>query len=345
MAPARLLERNVRPRLADDDESVEEASHDQSMSGDGSDVDESEEDAEASSQAGPSSERGEGASEEELNEDAAHDIGNVSFGALLEAQNTLSRKRKRGSETSADQDAKLAAVRARLDEIRSHKSKVENGAGGRKAHKSAEDQAFIGEDEASDSDDSDSDSAPSEEGAPSKSRSSKHAPRSQSSRYQVTRKRNVIDVAKRKTRDPRFDAIQQRSSHPGDNSEKAYSFLRDYQKDEIAELKTAIKQARSEDDKLTLRRKMVSMENQIKAKEAKERVQDVVKKHRREEKERVEQGKKPFYLKEKDIKERAMVEKFHGMKSKDREKLIERRRKKEGQKEKSKMPDARRVNG
>jgi ribosomal RNA-processing protein 36 len=160
----------------------------------------------------------------------------------------------------------------------------------------------------------------------------------------VTRKRTVIDVPKRHFRDPRFDALHQQSAPTG-NSAKAYSFLRDYQKDEIAELKTAIKQARNEDDKETLKRKMVSMQNRIKAQEAKEREQEILRQHRREEKEKVEQGKKPFYLKSKDVKERAIVEKFKGMKSKDREKLMEKRRRKESQKEKRRMPDARRLNG
>merc|ERR1712070_355867 len=106
----------------------------------------------------------------------------------------------------------------------------------------------------------------------------------------------------------------------------AYSFLRDYQKSEISELKAALKKAKSEEDKVTLRRKINSMENRLKSKESKER-------------EKVQQGKTPYFLKKKELKEQALVEKFKGMKSKDRAKLVEKRKKKEGQKERKKMPE------
>jgi ribosomal RNA-processing protein 36 len=152
----------------------------------------------------------------------------------------------------------------------------------------------------------------------------------------------VVDVPKRTGRDPRFDAIHH-SAVPNGNSQKAYAFLRDYQKAEIAELKSAIKQAKTEDDKEKLKRKLVSMENRIKSEDGKEREQQVLRQHRKEENERIQQGKKPFFLKNKELKERALVEKFKGMKGKDREKLVERRRRKESQREKKKMPEARRV--
>ena len=66
--------------------------------------------------------------------------------------------------------------------------------------------------------------------------------------------------------------------------------------------------------------------------------------HKKEEKGRVLEGKKPYFLKEKEVKERALVEKFRGMKGKEREKVVEKRRLKESQREKRGMPrDRRRV--
>jgi len=278
--------------------------------------------------------------------DAQQQISNVSFGALKQAQDALSRKRKRSSDVTEEQDDKLEALRKRLRQI-----KEEKAGNGPKASSNGRNGAtskprVVEDGTASDEDDDDdSDSPPSEEGAPSYSRASKHAPMAQSTRHQVTRKRTVVDVPKRIIRDPRFDALQQHSAHPGSNSEKAYSFLRDYQKSEISELKSALKRTKNEDDKTTLRRKVNSMENRLKAKDAKEREQEVVRKHRREERERVEQGKTPFYLKKKEVKERALVEKFKGMKGKERQKLVEKRKKKEGQKEKKRMPVMRRGAG
>ena len=276
-------------------------------------------------------------------------ISNVSFASLLQAQDALSRKRKRESDTTGEQESKLEAVRARLDDIRSRDREKQTNTIGEKRQRVAGETSIKrtlshNHDEHYESEQDESDSAPSEEDLPSKSRTSKHAPAAQSSKHQVTRKRTVVDVPKRVTRDPRFDALQQLSAHTG-NSEKAYSFLRDYQSAEISELKAAIKQTRNEEDKETLKRKVVSMENQLRARQAKDREQEIQRRHRKEEREKVEQGKKPFYLKRKDVKERMLVEKFEGMKSKDREKLMERRRKKESQREKKRMPEARRGAG
>lgn len=269
-------------------------------------------------------------------------LSNVSFGALKQAQDSLSRKRKRGSDNAPDQDDKLEALRDRLRQIKEEKAKATKATN--KSKRKREDRQADSDHDRDDGDDSDSDSGPSEEDAPNKSRTSKHAPGAQSTRHQVTRKRIVVDVPKRVVRDPRFDALQQHNAHTG-NSEKAYSFLRDYQKAEMDELRAAIKRTKNEDDKDALRRKLGSMDNKLKAKDAKERQQEVLRRHRKEEREKIQQGKTPYYLKQKDIKEQALVEKFKGMKSKDREKLIEKRRKKEGQKEKKRMPDARRMAG
>jgi len=281
-----------------------------------------------------------GAEDGEDGEDPEQMLSRVSFGALKHAQDGLSKKRKRGSNETPDQDAKLDAIRERLRELREKKGVTAGKIASRKVDASRKPTQFDEDDE---EDGSDSDSSPSEEGA--QSARSKHAPMAQSSKHQVTRKRQVIDLPNRKIRDPRFDALQQRNVHPGDNSEKAYSFLRDYQASEIVELKAALKATKDEDEKETLKRTIGSMENRLRAKAAKEREQEVLRQHRREEKAKVEQGKTPYYLKRSELKERTQVERFKGMKGKEREKAVERKRKKEDQREKRKMPTARRTAG
>lgn len=334
------MQRNVRPRPAAYDDDVDDAEDYQSEleSADG-------ESAESESERDPEMSDGEQEESEGEGENFEQQISNVSFGALKQAQDAISRKRKRGSDTTADQEDKLEALRARLRELKEAKSASNGKTKTTKSSKTPAKRTKHQDEEGSeDEEDDDSDSAPSEEGAPTKSRTSKHAPTAQSSKYQVSRKRIVVDVPKRVVRDPRFDAVHQHNAHPG-NSEKAYSFLRDYQKSEISELKAAIKKTKNEDEKETLRRKLGSMENRLKAKEAKEREQEIIRRHRKEERDKIKQGKNPYYLKRKDIKEKALLEKFKGMKSKEREKLIDKRRRKEGQKEKKRMPDARRVTG
>ncbi|KAK4958722.1 rRNA biogenesis protein rrp36 [Elasticomyces elasticus] len=266
-------------------------------------------------------------------------MNSISFGALAKAQESLSKKRKRGSDATTQQDEKLAALRARLRELKAAKS---NGTprddGSVQPLKKKQRAITAAKDNNSDQEGSSDSEAPDAE--PSHARTSKHAPTAQSSRYQVTRKRTVVDVPKRRIRDPRFDAVHGTSAPTAPN--KHYAFLDDYHESEMAELRAAIKKSGSEDEKGMLKRKLLGMESKKKARQNKEREQGVLREHRRREKEAVKQGKKPFYLKKGEQKKLAIVEKFNSMKGKDREKLMERRRKKADQKEKKRMPNARR---
>ncbi|RDL35125.1 DUF947-domain-containing protein [Venustampulla echinocandica] len=172
-------------------------------------------------------------------------------------------------------------------------------------------------------------------------RSSKHAPTEISSKKAVSRKRDVVPVPKREFRDPRFDTIS--GMVDDDKIRKAYSFLDDYREDEMKELKTAIKNSKDEDKKEELKRVLLSMESRKKAQLRKDKAKEVLDKHRKEEKEAVRMGKKPFYLKESEQKKRALVEQFGGLKGKQLDRVIERRRKKVEGKEKKNMPFARRT--
>ncbi|PNS14530.1 rRNA bioproteinsis protein RRP36 [Sphaceloma murrayae] len=283
-------------------------------------------------------------------------LKSISFGTLAKAQDSLppSRKRKRGSDSAPEQEAKLDALRARLNEIKQSRTAEakQDSKKKRKSEKAAKktsskdskraqnDEEDPGDDE-SDANDSDNESD-GDDGGRRKSRSSKHAPASQSSKYQVTRKREVIDAPKRRTRDPRF-ALPGRVDN--DHVDRAYSFLHDYEDKEMGELRVAIKKTKDEDEKEKLRRHLMSMENRKKSRIEKERQQGVIREHRKQEKQAIQEGKQPFYLKRSDVKKQALVNKFEGMKAKEREKAIDRRRKKEAQKEKRNMPAPRRITG
>ncbi|KAJ9622296.1 rRNA biogenesis protein rrp36 [Taxawa tesnikishii (nom. ined.)] len=272
--------------------------------------------------------------EEEV-EDVQQKLSSIDFGTLAKAQDSLSRKRKRGSDTTAQQEDKLEALRARLRELREEKGVKEQSKKSKASASSSRKQRRDDDSEEDDDDESD-DARP-------KSRSSKHAPAAMPSNRQVTRKRTVIDAPKRKSRDPRFGPLS--GAVDDAKLQKNYAFLNDYQASEIAELKAAIKKTKNEDDKEVLKRKLLSMESKRKARENKEREQEVLRAHRREEKDAIQQGKKPFYLKKSEQKKLATVNKFNSMKSKEREKLMERRRKKAAGKEKRNMPQARRTVG
>lgn len=284
-------------------------------------------------------------------------LKSVSFGTLAKAQDSLSLKRKRNSDSNPQQEAKMDALRARLNEIKqakaaegkkpSKKASLEKPSNKKaKEEKPGAEKAKVEAraDDSGDSEEDDSDSSGSDqdEDGPRKSRTSKHAPASQSSKYQVTRKREVVEVPKRNVRDPRFGL-------PGrvdeDKIGRAYSFIHDYEDKEMDELRAAIKKTKDEDEKYKLRRHLMSMENRKKSRIEKERQQNVIREHRKAEKQAIQEGKQPYYLKRSDIKQQALVNKFEGMKSKDREKAIDKKRKKEAQKEKKAMPAPRRIVG
>ncbi|OBW64012.1 MAG: putative phenol acid carboxylase [Aureobasidium pullulans] len=291
-------------------------------------------------------------SSDEDQEDHVKDkLSGISFGTLSRAQESISKKRKRPAGGDDEKEDKLEALRARLRELREASGvetapkknkknkkdkKEEEKSTTKPAAKKSRTTKDDSDDGASDGSDNDSD----EDGAPH-ARSSKHAPMAQASNRQVTRKRQVIDVPKSQIRDPRFNPL----GGPVDDTDisKKYSFINDYQDSEMAELKAAIKKTKSEDDKAVLKRKLLSMESKKKARENKEREQEVIREHRKKEKEAIAQGKNPFYLKKSDQKQQALVNKFDSMKSKDRERLIERRRKKVSQREKKNMPAPRRM--
>lgn len=210
----------------------------------------------------------------------------------------------------------------------------------------------------------DSDASSGDESAPAKpkalpskkdkppSRSSKHAPMEVSSKRPVSRKREIIPVKKIQARDPRFDPLITSRSGAGHNSKvdedharKAYAFLDEYRDDEMRQLKAAVKNAKTPAEKEKLQRTVMSMESRKKAREKKDKERAVVEEHRRKEKELVKEGKKaqPFYLKKSEQKKQLLVNQFTGLSARQRDKAIEKKRKKVAGKEKKAMPMERRT--
>lgn len=172
-------------------------------------------------------------------------------------------------------------------------------------------------------------------------RSSKHAPTEISSKKAVSRKREVVPVAKREFRDPRFEPL---SGYVDEEKVRAaYSFLDDYREDEMKELKSAIKKTKDEEAKEKLKRALMSMDSKKKAQMRKQKEQEILDKHRKAEKELVKQGKQPFYLKRAEQKKRVLLDQFDELKGRKLDHVIERRRKKQEGREKKKMPFKRRA--
>ncbi|ROT40822.1 DUF947-domain-containing protein [Sodiomyces alkalinus F11] len=189
-----------------------------------------------------------------------------------------------------------------------------------------------------DGDESDSDDARPKTSGPGK-RSSKHAPMEMSSKRPVSRKREVIAVPKLEARDPRFDPLIS-GGGAGFNeakAKKAYAFLDEYRDSEMTTLRAEIKKTKDPAEKEKMKRLLGSMENRKKAELRKDEERRILEEHRRQEKELVKQGKKPFYLKKSEQKKRLLVEQFKGMKKKQVDRVIERKRKKVAGREKKEL--------
>jgi len=163
-----------------------------------------------------------------------------------------------------------------------------------------------------------------------------------SSKKQVSRKRDFVQVPKVEARDPRFMPIGQQHQDEMKLKE-AYAFLEDYRKDELRQLKDAAKKEKDSVAKEKLQRAIISMESQMKARARKEREHELLAGHRKKEKELVKQGKQPYYLKKSEQKQKLLIDQFSKMKKGQVDKAIERRRKKVEGKEKKHLPWARRT--
>ncbi|XP_030855391.1 ribosomal RNA processing protein 36 homolog isoform X2 [Strongylocentrotus purpuratus] len=168
-------------------------------------------------------------------------------------------------------------------------------------------------------------------------RANKNRPREQSSKKQVTRYRNVVEVKKQMARDPRFDDLS--GDFREETFDKNYEFLSDIKEREKQELEKSMKQTKDPQKQLKIQRYLYKMEQQERAKNKKDTAKELEKKYMKKEKDLVKQGKKPFFLKKSDKKKLELAEKFKALKSSGKvDNYLAKRRKKNAQKDRKKMP-------
>ncbi|KAL8953247.1 MAG: hypothetical protein Q9222_000900 [Ikaeria aurantiellina] len=168
-------------------------------------------------------------------------------------------------------------------------------------------------------------------------RSSKHAPAEMSSKKAVSRKREVVPTTKRDVRDPRFEPIS--GAYDEEKVKANYSFLDDYRTTEMSDLKASIRRTNDEVVREKLKQALTSMESRKRTMQRRDQQQEVLSAHRAKEKELIKQGKRPFHLKRSEQKRLALVQRFESMNDKQRDKTIERRRKKKARKVIKEMPE------
>ncbi|KAJ2747916.1 rRNA biogenesis protein rrp36 [Coemansia sp. BCRC 34301] len=174
-------------------------------------------------------------------------------------------------------------------------------------------------------------------------RDSKKKPAVMSSKRPVSRFRQVVDIAKPQTRDPRFDSL---SGHFNEDLyEKSYGFLEKQREEEVESLKAQMQKIKSRDPHEAQRIQMAvsSMQSQIAAKKQKKHTQELKRKHRKMELEAVKQGKTPYFLKKSELKGIEAAEKFATLKDSSKlDNYLEKRRKRNATKDHRRMPYQRR---
>ncbi|KAF9113331.1 rRNA biogenesis protein rrp36 [Mortierella sp. AM989] len=173
-------------------------------------------------------------------------------------------------------------------------------------------------------------------------RNDKNKPMEVGSKKPVGRFRQVVEVASNKRRDPRFDSLSGKLDT--DLFEKSYSFLKDYQADEMKKLKDLIKKERDADMKEKLQKQLSRMVDRQSMEATQKRRQEIKREHKRKEKELVAKGKNPFFLKKSDQKKLELIDKFQNLKDNPKalSRAMEKRRKRNSAKEKTKILGAKR---
>lgn len=116
-----------------------------------------------------------------------------------------------------------------------------------------------------------------------------------STKIPVSRKRQVVTVHKRVVRDPRFDTLSG-EYNPG-LFKRTYGFLDDLKIEEMETLKRDIRREKDPEMKEKLQRGLQLMQQRQLAEKNKERRQAIKRDFRKQQEERVRQGKRAAFLK------------------------------------------------
>ena len=182
---------------------------------------------------------------------------------------------------------------------------------------------------------SDSDSGPEETNTNSHKKRSKHAPAEVSSKKPVSRIRDIQGLPSRKLQtlhtDIRFDAAYGKADIT--QTRKNYAFLDEYRKQEIQNMEQILKDKKSkldEDQKEEIKLKLQSLKSRMDTLKNHDLETQILKEYKKKQYLDVKEGKssQPYFLKRGDKRKILQKAKYDSMKPKQREKAMERKRKK-----------------
>ncbi|THG21017.1 hypothetical protein TEA_026631 [Camellia sinensis var. sinensis] len=164
-------------------------------------------------------------------------------------------------------------------------------------------------------------------------RANKNRPMEVSAKKPVSRFREVIQVPKKVVRDPRFESLC--GNFDEDGFKKRYNFLYENKLPaEREELKKSMKKSSDPAVIDELKNRISWIDKQIKSTATKRTDKDILSEHKKKEREATKQGKRPFYLKQSEIRKQRLVEKYEELKASGKLKsYVEKRRRKNAAKD------------
>ncbi|KAK8914489.1 hypothetical protein KSP39_PZI023987 [Platanthera zijinensis] len=176
-------------------------------------------------------------------------------------------------------------------------------------------------------------------------RANKNRPMEISSKAQVGRFREVIQAPKRVVRDPRFESLC--GDFDTEGYKKRYSFL--YEVELPAEKEKLLKLIKKSKDPNViedLKNHISWIDKQLKPSSHKNIESHILSEHIKKEKEAAKHGKRPYYLKKSEIRERKLVNKYSELKNAGKlDSFIEKRRRKNASKDRRYMPYGKQSDG
>ncbi|KAK4688673.1 ribosomal RNA-processing protein 36, partial [Tremellales sp. Uapishka_1] len=274
-------------------------------------------------------------------------LTSLPFSALMKAQRTLredyessSRSQSPEPGPSSTKEQRLAQIKARLAEMQRQKGKA---SGVVVEHEASEDEQ----------DDRGRRRREAEEVERVK-REHKHAPMAMSSKKQVSRMRQVVDVKKVERRDPRFNSLSAGQIDPHLHAQ-AYDFLPTLAKTELAQLKVAVGVAAKAERTCTWAEKpartaererleadLGKLRTRLERTERDRREREVLAKAKKEEWDKRKEGKGGWYMKKSEQRDLLLKSRFESLEAQGGKsavkKSIEKKQKKIAGKEKKSRP-------
>ncbi|XP_072031681.1 ribosomal RNA processing protein 36 homolog [Amphiura filiformis] len=168
-------------------------------------------------------------------------------------------------------------------------------------------------------------------------RANKNRPQEISSKKPVSRFRDVFQTKKKINRDPRFDDLSGEFHEESFSSN--YSFIKNIRQRERQQIEKEMKKTKDLHRKEQLKSLIQRMDQQETAKDRKDKSKIAEREHKKQERELVKQGKKPFFLKKSEQKKMELAEKYKQLKKSGKvEKYLMQKRKKNATKDRRHLP-------